>query len=72
MSELKDSVCRMSIRGQMNLLYTLCRCINSLMVMAQGNQQAQDTMLTMAETILEQAGVLYSKVEEYTRELSDS
>ena len=62
----------MNIRGQMNLLYTLCRCINSLMCMTQGNQQAQDTMLTMAETILEQAGVLYSKVEEYTRELSDS
>ena len=70
MSELKDNISQMNIRCQMNLLYTLCRCIADLMKMSHTSQQARDTLVSIAEAVLEQSAILLMHVEEFTTELS--
>ena len=72
MSELKDNISQMNIRCQMNLLYTLCRCIADLMKMSHTSQQARDTLIAIAEAVMEQAAILLIHVEDYANELSDS
>lgn len=69
MSELQNSVNKLSIRGELNLLYAVSKMIATILDMAETNKVASDTLRSAADTLLDQAARLYSEIDTYTTEL---
>ncbi len=69
MSETRNEVSKLCIRGELNLLYSMSKLIVSILDAAQDNEIACDTLLSVAESILNQAAYLYGKVSMYTEGL---
>ena len=72
MSEVRNEISKMNIRGELNLLYAMSKLIVSILDAAEDNQIACDTLKSTAESILNQAAYLYGKVNEYTDKLHES
>ena len=72
MSEVRNEISKMNIRGEMNLLYAMCKLIVSILDAAPDNAIACDTLRSTAESIFNQAAYLYGKVSEYTEDLHES
>lgn len=69
MSEIRNEISKMNIRGELNLLYTLSKLIVSILDAAEDNQIACETLRSVSESILYQAGYVYGKVNTYAEEL---
>ncbi len=72
MSEVRNEISKMNIRGELNLLYAMSKLIVAVLDAAPDNAVACDTLRFTAESILNQAAYLYGKVSEYTEELHGS
>ncbi len=71
MSETRNEVSKMNIRGELNLLYSMSRLIVSILDAAEDNWVARETLRSVAESVLNQAAYLYGKVSEYTEDLHE-
>lgn len=69
MSEMRNEISKMNIRGELNLLYTMSKLIVSILDAAEDNEIACDTLRSVSEGILYQAGYVYGKVNTYAEEL---
>ena len=69
MSELQNSICKMNIRGELNLLYAVSKMIVTILDMAETNEVANDTLRSAADSLLDQAARLYNEIDTYTTEL---
>lgn len=69
MSEIRNEISKMNIRGELNLLFTLSKLIVSILDAAEDNQIACETLRSVSESILYQAGYVYGKVNTYAEEL---
>ena len=69
MSEIRNEISKMSIRGELNLLYAMSKLIVSILDAAPDNAIACETLRSVSESILNQAAYLYGKVSEYTEDL---
>ena len=58
----------MTICGELNLLYSMCKLIFSILDAAPDNAIACETLRSVSESFLNQAAYLYGKVSEYTED----
>ena len=72
MSDMRNEISKMAIRGELNLIYSMSKLIVSILDAAPDNKVACDTLRSVSESILNQAAYLYCKVSEYTEELKGS
>ena len=72
MSETRNEISKMTIRGELNLLYSMSKLIVSILDAAPDNAIACETLRSVSESILNQAAYLYGKVSEYTEGLHGS
>ena len=70
MSEIRNEISKMSIRGQLNLIYAMSKLLVSILEMAPDSPMARDTLNKTAEGVLEQAAILYRDIEDYTDAVS--
>ena len=69
MSETRNEISKMSIRGELNLIFAMSKLIVSILDAAPDNKIACDALRSTAESIFNQAAYLYGKVSEYTEGL---
>ena len=69
MSEMRNEVSKLCIRGELNLLFTMSKLIVSILDAAEDNEIACDTLRTVAESLLNQAAYLYGKVSIYADDI---
>ncbi len=69
MSETRNEISKLTIRGELNLLFAMSKLIVAILDAAPDNSVACDTLRSTAESILNQAAYLYGKVSEYAEEL---
>ena len=72
MTEIRNEVSKMDIRGELNTLYCMSRLIVSILDAAEDNKIACDTLRSVAEGILNQAAYMYGKVNAYAEDLHGS
>jgi len=72
MSETRNEISKMTIRGELNLLYSMSKLIVSILDAAPDNAIACETLRSVSESILNQAAYLYGKVSAYAEELHGS
>lgn len=72
MSEVRNEISKMNIRGELNLLYSMSRLIVSILDAVPDSKVACDTLRSVSENILNQAAYLHGKVSLYTDELNNS
>lgn len=65
MSEIRNEVSKLCIRGELNLLFTMSKLIVSILDAAEDNEIACDTLRSVSESMLNQAAYLYGKVSAY-------
>lgn len=70
MSEIRNEISKMNIRGELNLIYVMSKLIVSILDAAEDNQIACDTLRSVAESILNQAAYVYGKVNTYAEDLN--
>lgn len=69
MSEIRNEISKMTIRGELNLLFTMSKLVVSILDAAEDNQIACDTLRSVSEGILNQAAYIHGKVHTYTEDL---
>lgn len=69
MSETRNNISKMSIRGELNLLFTMSKLIVSILDAAEDNPIAADTLGSVSESMLNQAAYVHGKVSQYTEGL---
>lgn len=72
MSETRNEISKMNIRGELNLLYSMSRLIVTILDAAQDNKIACDTLRSVAENMLNQAAYCCGKVRVYAEDLHGS
>lgn len=72
MSEIRNEVSKMTIRGELNLIFTMSKLIVNILDAAPDSEIACDTLRSVAESILNQAAYVYGKVSEYTEALHET
>ncbi len=72
MSEIRNEVSKLNIRGELNLIFAMSKLIVSILDAAPDNTIACDALRSTAESILNQAAYLYGKVSEYTGDLHET
>ena len=72
MSETRNEISKMTIRGELNLLYSMSKLVVTILDAAPDNKIACDTLRTISESILNQAAYVYGKVSAYTDELHNA
>lgn len=70
MSEIRNEISKMNIRGELNLIFAMSKLIVSILDAAEDNQIACDTLRSVSESILYQAGYLYGKVNTYAEDIN--
>ena len=65
MSETRNEISKMVIRGELNMLYSMSRLIVSILDAAPDSEIACDTLRSISEGILNQAAYLHGKVSLY-------
>ncbi len=66
MSETRNEISKMTIRGELNLLFTMSKLIVAILDAAEDNPIAAETLRSVSESLLEQAAYLCGKVNLYT------
>lgn len=69
MSETRNEISKMTIRGELNLLFVMCKLIVTILDAAEDNQIAADTLRTVADSLLSQAAYCCGKISVYTEDL---
>ena len=69
MTEVRNEISKMNIRGELNLLFTMSKLIVAILDSAEDNEIACNTLRSVAESIFEQSAYLYSKVSLYADNL---
>lgn len=72
MSDLQNNISKMEIRGQANLIFTMMKFMITVLDMVKENPIARDTLVCMAEGVLEQASILHRDVGKYVSALPDT
>lgn len=72
MSEIRNDISKMNIRGELNLIFSMSKLIVAILDAAPDNAIACDTLRSTAESIMNQAAYLFGKVTEYTEDLHGS
>ena len=72
MSEMRNEVSKLCIRGELNLLFTMSKLIVSILDAAEDNEIACDTLRSVSESMLNQAAYLYGKVSTYADDVHPS
>ena len=72
MSEIRNEVLKQSIRGELNLIYSMSKMIVSILDAAADNAIACDTLRSVAGSMLSQVAYLHGKVNDYTEGLQGS
>ena len=72
MTALQNDISKMEIRGQANLIFTMMKFMVTVLDMVWDNPIARDTLVCMAEGVLEQATVLHRDVGKYVSALPDT
>ena len=72
MTELRNSVSKMCIRSDLNLIYSMSKMLVTILDQCQDNKIASDTLRTVADGLLRQAGELYCEIEKYTADLYET
>ena len=72
MSEIRNEVSKMCIRGELNLLFTMSKLIVSILDAAEDNEIACNTLRSVSESMLDQAAYLYGKVSTYAEDVRSS
>ena len=72
MSEIRNEISKLNIRGQLNLIFAMSKLLVSILEMAPDSKVACDTLNKTAEGVFEQAAILYRDIEEYTTDVSRS
>ena len=70
MSEIRNEISKMTIRGELNLLFTMSKLIVTILDAAEDNQIACNTLRSVSEGILNQAAYVFGKVNAYTEDIS--
>ena len=69
MSEIRNEISKMNIRGDLNLIFTMSKLVVSILDAAEDNEIACDTLRSVAESILNQAAYVYGKVNTYAENI---
>lgn len=69
MPEIRNNISKMTIRGDLNLLYSMSKLIVSILDAAKDNQIACDTLRSVGECLFHQSAHLYGKICEYSESL---
>ncbi len=69
MSEIRNEISKMTIRGELNLLFAMSKLVVTILDAAEDNQIACDTLRSISEGILNQAAYIHGKVNSYTDNL---
>lgn len=72
MSETRNEISKLTIRGELNMLYAMSKLVASILDNASDNAIACDTLRSVAESILNEAAYLYGKISIYTDNLQGS
>ena len=72
MSELQNDISKGNIRTQMNLIFALMRLLATILNLAKDNQLACETLERTAESVFEQAAVLFHDIKEYTEAVTEA
>lgn len=70
MSETRNEISKMTIRGELNLLFSMSKLVVAILDAAEDNQIACDTLRSVSESILNQAAYVFGKVCTYTEDIS--
>ena len=70
MSEIRNEISKMTIRGELNLLFAMSKLIVTILDAAEDNQIACDTLRSVSESILSQAAYVFGKVNAYAEGIS--
>lgn len=70
MSEIRNEISKMTIRGELNLLFTMSKMIVTILDAAEDNQIACDTLRSVSEGIFNQAAYVFGKVNAYAEDIS--
>lgn len=71
MSEMRNDICKSSIRSQLNLIFAMMRLLATILDMAPENEMVCETLVSMAKGVSEQADVLCNDVGSYISALSE-
>ena len=69
MSEIRNEISKMSIRGELNLLFVMSKMIVNILDAAEDNPIAAATLRSVSEGILDQAAYVCGKVCLYTEDI---
>ena len=72
MSEIRNEISKMNIRGELNLLFVMSKLIVSILDAAEDNEIACDTLLSVSESLMTQAAYLYGRISIYADEVNRS
>ena len=65
MSEIRNEISKMSIRGELNLLFSMSKLIVSILDAAEDNEIACNTLQSVSQSLIDQASIIsqyyYSK-----------
>ena len=68
MSETRNEVSKLCIRGELSLLFSMSKMIVSILDAAEDNEIARDTLLSVTDGLLNQAAYVCGKVNIYADE----
>ncbi len=72
MSEIRNEISKLNIRGQLNLIFAMSKLLVSILEMAPDSKVARDTLSKTTEGVFEQAAILYRDIEDYTAAVSET
>ena len=72
MSELRNEISKTTIRGELNLLYSMSKLIVTIIDAAPDSEIACNTLCSVAESIMDQATYVHTKICKYTSEIKES
>lgn len=72
MSEIRNEISKMNIRGELNLFFVMSKLIVSILDAAEDNEIACDTLLSVSESLMTQAAYLYGRISIYADEVNRS
>ena len=72
MTELRNSVSKLCIRADLNMMFSMSKMMVTILDRCKDSRIASDTLRSVSDGLLRQAGEVYCEIEQYTSDLHET